>query len=86
MLRIAVCDDSPAFRESAREMIEHWSDETEVPVELYLCADGDGLLSLCASERMDLVFLDILMPLLNGLNTARELRTRDTAVRIVFLT
>lgn len=86
MLRIAVCDDSPAFRESAREMIEHWSDETGVPVELHLCADGDGLLSLCASERMDLVFLDILMPLLNGLDTARELRARDTAVRIVFLT
>ena len=86
MLRIAVCDDSLAFRESAREMIERWSNESGVPVDLHLCADGDGLLSLCAGERIDLVFLDILMPLLNGLDTARELRARDTAVRIVFLT
>ena len=34
----------------------------------------------------DLVFLDILMPLLNGMDAARELRRVDAAARIVFLT
>lgn len=35
---------------------------------------------------MDIILLDIVMPLLNGMDTARELRAQDTAVKIIFLT
>ena len=35
---------------------------------------------------MDIVILDIVMPLLNGMDTARELRAQDTAVKLIFLT
>ena len=35
---------------------------------------------------MDIIFLDIIMPLLNGMDTARELRQHDRAVQIIFLT
>ena len=35
---------------------------------------------------MDIIFLDIIMPLLNGMDTARELRQTDKAVKIIFLT
>ena len=33
---------------------------------------------------MDIIFLDIIMPLLNGMDTARELRQHDRAVQIIF--
>lgn len=39
-----------------------------------------------ASARLDIIFLDIMMPLLSGMDTAREIRQRDKAVKIVFLT
>ncbi len=35
---------------------------------------------------MDLIILDVIMPLLNGMDTARELRDADQTVPIVFLT
>lgn len=35
---------------------------------------------------MDLIILDVIMPLLNGMDTARELRNDDQTVPIIFLT
>ena len=39
-----------------------------------------------AASRADIILLDMIMPLVNGTDTARELRQADTAVRLVFLT
>ena len=38
------------------------------------------------SECFDLIFLDVLMPLLNGIDTAKELRRQNQNVPIIFLT
>ena len=38
------------------------------------------------AEPFHIILLDILMPLLNGMDTARELRQYDKTVKIIFLT
>lgn len=86
MLKIAVCDDNGEFLSKAMELIEKWAEHRDIPVELYSFGNGDDLIAKASSERMDIVFLDIVMPLLNGMDTARELRQSDTSVMIVFLT
>lgn len=86
MLRIAVCDDSPVFLEKAVNLIRHWVDQSGISAEIYSFDNGDDLIDKNATMRMDIVFLDIIMPMLNGMDTARELRQKDTAVRIIFLT
>lgn len=86
MLRIAVCDDSPQFLQTAAELINTWSGERNIPIELHTFGDGDELLETNAAARFDIAFLDILMPLLNGMDTARELRQKDSIIRIIFLT
>lgn len=83
-MRIALCDDSPTFLHNAADLIKKWCDESDIQAEIVLCGNGDELLA--QQKRLDAVFLDIIMPLFNGMETARELRQRDTAVRIVFLT
>ena len=83
-MRIAVCDDSPTFLHNAADLIKKWCVESDIQAEIILCGNGDELLA--QQKRLDAVFLDIIMPLFNGMETARELRQRDTAVRIVFLT
>ncbi len=49
---------------------------------------GDGLALLRAAEKLrpDVVVLDIAMPILNGLDAARQLKINLPAVKLVFLT
>lgn len=86
MLRIAMCDDSPMFLRNIELLIKKWSEQSKVLVEIFTFDNGDTLIEKNMSLRMDIIFLDILMPMLNGMDTARELRQTDTAVRIIFLT
>lgn len=86
MMRIAVCDDSPEFLQRAVNMVERWSEESGIPAEIYRFDNGDALLAKNAVTHMDIIFLDIIMPLQSGIDTAKELRQSDNAVKIIFLT
>lgn len=86
MVRIAVCDDNKESLASTASMIETWSEQSGISVELHCFDNGDTLLTQNDIHRMDIILLDIIMPLLNGMDTAKELRKKDTAVDIVFLT
>jgi DNA-binding NarL/FixJ family response regulator len=48
--------------------------------------DGVALLKAAGALKPDVVLLDIGMPLLNGLDAARELRKRMPYVKLIFLT
>lgn len=86
MLQIAVCDDNSDFLEREAELIELWAAQSKLPIELHSFDNGDALISKITAVRMDIVFLDIIMPLQSGMDIAKELRQRDNAVKIVFLT
>lgn len=85
MIRFAICDDSVAFLEQAKFMIEHWDDRPQ-PVAVELFGDGDALIKAHTKKPFDIILLDIVMPLLNGIEVAKEIREEDKAVKIVFLT
>ena len=85
MVRIAVCDDSSAFLEQTKFMIEHW-DNAPQNISAELFEDGDTLITAHFKNPFDIILLDVVMPLLNGIDTARELREKDKTVKIVFLT
>ena len=86
MIRVAVCDDSPEFLQRAVNMVERWSEQSGTPAEIYRFDNGDALLAKNAITHMDIIFLDIIMPLQSGIDTAKELRQSDNAVKIIFLT
>ena len=86
VLKIAVCDDSPLFLEETTTYIKVWASGTGHRVQIFSYDNGDALIEAHKACHMDIIFLDILMPLLNGLDTARELRQQDRSVSIVFLT
>ena len=49
-------------------------------------SDGRAVLSAAAELEPDVIVLDISMPLLNGLEAARELRRTMPSIKLVFLT
>ena len=85
-MKIAVCDDELQFLDSACSMIRKWAAKYNVQIELYRFDNGDDLIDSHKKECMDIIFLDVVMPLLNGIDTARELRNENQNVPIVFLT
>ena len=48
--------------------------------------DGRQVLELCQQMKPDIVLLDITMPLLNGIETARQLSRTLPEIKIVFVT
>ena len=85
MLRIAICDDDQAFLSLTVSVIGQWKNK---PLDLILeTFDNEDSLVLSHNETpFDIVFLDMLMPQINGLETARKIRELDKTVKIVFLT
>lgn len=85
MFRIALCDDEPIFLFQMQAFIDRWNEKPdEFQIEAF--HDGDSLLHAHKESPFDIILLDVVMPLLNGIDTAKEIRRHDTAVKIVFLT
>lgn len=86
MLRIAICDDNSDFLDQANNLIKKWFEQNNIPVEIYRFDNGDALIEKSATVQIDIIFLDIIMPFLNGMDTAKELRQTNRNVKIIFLT
>lgn len=88
MMNIAICDDEDIFRSYLRNLLlkDSFVQGTDIQVEEY--ADGEALLSAHAEGKThaDIIFLDIRMPGLDGLETAGILRQRGDKCLIIFLT
>jgi len=54
--------------------------------EVVLCPDGEIALSKFNSEQPDLLVLDIMMPKKDGLTVAKEIRSHNKHIPIIFLT
>ncbi len=80
ILRIAVCDDVAIERDMLCELLQKWDKKSII----YKFSSGEEL--LYSKEGFDLVFLDILMCGITGMETARRLHERDCNIPIVFLT
>ena len=86
MIRIAICDDSPAFLKQTKSIIDLWDVPSSLRISTELFESGDALLAAHSKSPFDIILLDVVMPLLNGIEAARELRQRDKTTKIVFLT
>lgn len=84
-MRIAVCDDNIDFLNQTQHILCAWNYRGIVPV-VEMFEDGDALIQAHTAAPFDIILLDVVMPLLNGIEAAREIRQNDTSVKIVFLT
>ena len=75
-----IADDEPMLRAQLKGRLTQAWPELEIVAE---AGNGEEALALAADTRPDIVFLDIRMPVLSGLDVARELAGR---CHIVFVT
>jgi DNA-binding NarL/FixJ family response regulator len=78
--RILIADDHALICAGFRKLLEPEYDVVGT------VGDGHALLRAAVELKPDLVLLDVGMPLLNGLDAARELKKLIPAIKMVFLT
>jgi len=84
MIKIGVCEDESIWRSHIEEVVKKFFKIKEEVLLLKSYSGGEAL--LCGYEGLDLVFFDIEMEGIDGIETAKRLRRMDSKVEIVFLT
>lgn len=77
--KIAICDDEPLHIEKIRSILP--DEETDTYTSPAILLD-----TITSGKRYDVLFLDIMMPEMDGISLARELRELDEGMLIVFIT
>lgn len=81
-LRVLLCDDEPGMRLILRKLVER-AEGFEIVGE---AEDGEEGLRLFEEKRPDVVFLDVDMPKLNGVETAKRIQDMDPRAALIFAT
>ncbi len=80
MSKILIVDDEAAIRSALKEVLEYEGFSiSEAP-------DGETALKMVLKESFDLIFCDIKMPKLDGLDFLSELKKEDIQVPVVMIT
>src|SRR6059058_5726842 len=80
MARVLVVDDEPAVRRALERALRLES------YDVSLAGDGEEALDALATEPVDAVVLDILMPRLDGLEVCRRMRKAGDRTPVLMLT
>jgi DNA-binding NarL/FixJ family response regulator len=81
-LRILLADDHTIVRQGLRKVIEE-RPEWEVVAE---AGDGREAVRQAEEHKPDIAIVDVAMPLLNGIETARQIKRKAPDTRIIVLT
>lgn len=81
-LRILIADDHPLIRKQVRLILEHGYGRFEVCGEAY---DGADAIAKAHKLKPDVVVLNLSMPVLNGLEAARQIKSDVPGTAIIIL-
>lgn len=87
LVRIAIVEDESDQYEYYRKMLEAWSEANAVRLSIsYVESAAEFLFKYDRQNLFDIIFLDICMRDMNGMELAHAIRKFDRNVQIVFIT
>ncbi|MDO4542590.1 MAG: LytTR family DNA-binding domain-containing protein, partial [Bacillota bacterium] len=86
MINIIICDDQENQRRDLKGIIKSYLELKGLTCSFGEFANGGELLASPQEKAADIIFLDIEMPGIDGLETAKILRRRNNAAVIIFVT
>lgn len=87
VVRIGIVENETAVQSYVRSLIEEWAAGEGHCLQLVTCASAEEFLFKYEEpDMLDIVFLDIMLGAMNGMELARNIRRRDKGLQIVFLT
>ena len=85
-MKIAICDDDKTEQLQILELLEEYFKEAKNTPTIKTFSSSIELASIARYEQFDLYLLDVIMPVLNGIELAKEIRGFDKVSDIIFLT
>lgn len=86
MLRIAICDDMENELRHIAALTKLFLTERSLTAEIREFAHPDALLTACETEPFHIFLLDMVMPMVSGLELGRNIRRISTDAQIIYIT
>lgn len=83
---IAICDDNTKEGKTVARMIDAFAEKRKIPVRYRIFQDAEAMLSVAENEGFTHYILDVVMPSMDGITAALEVRNIDTEAKLIFLT
>lgn len=86
LLNIAICDDDLVFASGVETLLLKVSNEKFIDMNIEVYADGSELWSdILSGEKFDIIYLDIEMVKINGIDVAKLIREKDNNVILIYV-
>lgn len=82
MYKIAICDDEPVLAESVKDKVDKFFSEYEMEYNVDLYYTGKDLMNALKNNNYNMIFLDIELGDMNGIDVAAKIRKTDRDVTI----
>lgn len=88
MIKIGLCDDTYLYIEQLSKILNDISISKKIDTEITTFNSGKDLVNFCELHKnyFDILFLDVLMDEINGIDTAKLIRKLSSNVYILFVT
>lgn len=86
MLKIAICDDEPIVLSKIEALLQEELTKLKIKHGINSYKSGEELLDVWKTQNFDVVFLDIELETMNGIDIAKKLRDSGYDKLIVFIT
>lgn len=84
-MRIAIVEDEAVYQQQLREYLNKYQEEFNCPLQISSYDSGMFFVHNFTSQ-FDIILLDVAMPYIDGIETARRIREIDSEVVILFVT
>lgn len=84
MISIAICDDEPVMLKHIKELVLEFFSSRNMEIQIFMFLNGEELLN--CDKDIDILFLDIQMKQLDGIETAKKMRNKRYKGFLVFIT
>ena len=87
MINIFLCDDNEVYLARYQETINSLAKKYNIPVDIKIFTNGESLLFNIEEDitKPDIIYLDIVMDNINGIQLAKKLRKIDCTAEIIFI-
>ncbi|MGL5256052.1 MAG: LytR/AlgR family response regulator transcription factor, partial [Proteocatella sp.] len=86
MLKIAICDDQSQESRVIETILNEYLITNECSAEIRVFNHSDELLKIIENDNFHIYILDIVMPMVNGLELGKEIRKNDREAQIIYVT
>ena len=86
MIKIALVDDEEKLKNEVKDYILKYSSDNNIDIDINMFSSGEDFIANFNKFSFDIIFMDIMMKDLDGIETCQKIRKIDQDVIIIFLT